>query len=82
MFRDEKQFLLVLHTGNCDSIRWVASSTTVEVVLLDIDTVVGDPGQNDILVNDILDRSRGVGVGLDSTSILAVGDCRVGEGDP
>jgi hypothetical protein len=49
-----------------DAIRWVASRTTVQVVLLNVDAVVGD-------------EASGVRVGLDAGSILGVEDNRVGE---
>lgn len=39
--------------GNSDTVSWVTSWATVEVVLLDIDTVLGDAGERNILVDDV-----------------------------
>lgn len=38
-----------------DAVRRLASWTTVEVVLLDINAIVGNPGQGDVLIGDVLD---------------------------
>lgn len=37
-----------------DAVSWCTSWPTVEVVLLDVDAVVGDAGEFDVLVDDIL----------------------------
>jgi hypothetical protein len=43
------------NAGNSDTVRWVTSWATVEVVLLDIDTVVCDTRQGNVLVDDVAD---------------------------
>lgn len=67
---------------NLNAIGRLAGRTAVEVILLDIDTVVGDAGDGDVLVTNVGHLTGGSGVRFDSASIRAVDDLRVGEGHP
>lgn len=40
-------------TADGNAIGWVTSSTTIEVVLLDIDAIVGDARDGDVLVDNV-----------------------------
>ena len=66
--------------GNVDTVGGVASSTAVQVILLDINTVVSDARQGDVLVDNVGDTASGVGVGLDTATVLTVNNLGVLEG--
>jgi hypothetical protein len=55
-----------------NTVRGASGRTTVEVILLDIDTVDVDVRDLDVTVFDIGNVASGVGVGLDSCTVLAV----------
>lgn len=42
-------------TADGDAVGWVTGGAAVEVVLLDVDTVVGDTRDSNVLVNDVAD---------------------------
>jgi hypothetical protein len=64
-----------------DAVGWVASWTAVEVVLLDVDAVDGDVLNADVLEKDVGNKTGGVGVRLDASSILGIEDDGIGKGD-
>lgn len=66
--------------GNVDAVGWVSSGTTVQVILLNIDTVVCDARQGDVLVDNVGNTAGGVGIGLDTATVLTVDDLGVLEG--
>ncbi|KAF5865441.1 hypothetical protein ETB97_003699 [Aspergillus alliaceus] len=68
--------------GNRNSIGGFTGRTAIQVILLDIDTILGDIRQGDILVQDILDVTLLTGVGFGSASILATEELGVRKGDP
>lgn len=59
----------------------LASWAAVLVVLLDDDAVVGDVGEGDAGVGDVLYAAGGVVDGLDADAVLGVGDGAVGDVD-
>jgi hypothetical protein len=66
---------------NDNAIRRVASGASVEVVLLDIDTVYGRILDTNVLEQDVGDKPGCVRVGLDTRTVLCVENHRVGKGD-
>lgn len=64
-----------------DTVGGLTSWAAVEVILLDIQTVVGNAGEGDVLVGDVGDGTVGARVGLDAHAVLRVGDDGVLEGD-
>jgi hypothetical protein len=69
------------NAGDCNTVCGATSWSTVEVILLDIDTVVTDVRELDVAVCDVLDSTGGIRIGLDAASVLGIGDGAVGEGD-
>lgn len=63
--------------GNSHTVGRVTGSTTVQVVLLDIDTIVGDTRHSDVLVDNIGNTASSIGVALNTTAILAVNNLGV-----
>jgi len=66
---------------NHNTVSRVASRTTIEVILLDIDSVDGNVLHADVLKQNVGNEASGVGVRLDSSSVLGVQNDGVGEGD-
>lgn len=67
--------------GDGNTVGGSTSGVTVLVVLLNDDTVVGDTGELDVGVGDVLDSTSSVVDGLDANTVLRVGDSRVDESD-
>jgi hypothetical protein len=63
------------------SIRWVARWASVEVILLDVDTVDRNILHADVLEKNVGDEAGGVGVALDARAVFGVQHNRVLEGD-
>ena len=63
-----------------DTVRWVAGWSTVQVVLLDINSVDGYVLNANVLEKDIGDEAGSVRVRLYAGSVLSVQNDRVGEG--
>ena len=51
-----------MNSRDRDAVCWLAGWAAVEVVLLDIDTIVGNSGQSDVLVGDVVDLNNKVSV--------------------
>lgn len=67
--------------GDDDAVGGLAGGATVEVVLLDIEAVVGNATHGDVLVGDVGDQARGVGVALDAGAVARVHEPAVAEDD-
>lgn len=67
--------------GDSNTVGGGTGRVTVLVVLLDDDTVVGDAGELDVGVGDVLDGTSSVVDSLDANTVLGVRDSRVDEGD-
>jgi hypothetical protein len=64
-----------------DAVCWVAGGTTVEVVLLNVDSVDGNVLDADVFEQDVGDEAGSVGIGLDASSVLGVENDGVCEGN-
>lgn len=69
------------NAGDGDAVGWVASGTTVLVILLNVNTVIGYFGEGNVAVDNVGDAASSVRVGLDAAAVLGVDDNRVREGD-
>jgi hypothetical protein len=67
-------------TGDSHTVGRVTSSATVQVVLLDIDTIVRDARHGDVLVDNVGNAASGIGVALNTAAVLAVNNLGVLEG--
>lgn len=56
---------------DADTSSWVAGWATIEIILLNVNTVDGDILNADILEQDIVDEAGGVLVSLDAGAILS-----------
>lgn len=68
------------HPANLDPVGRVAGRSSILVILLDINSVVGDARKSNVLVDNVADTTAGAGIRLDATTILAVHDLGVFEG--
>ena len=66
-----------LEVGDGDTSGGLAGRRAVLVVLLDDDTVLGDVGEGDVLVGDVGDGASGAGDGLNTDTVVGVGDLGV-----
>lgn len=68
-----------MHASNLDAVRGLPSWPAIEIILLNINPVLGDSVEGDVLVGDVLDTSCRSTVGFDTTTVLAISNMTVGE---
>jgi hypothetical protein len=66
--------------GDQDAVGGLAGGAAVQVVLLDVEAIVGDAAHGDVLVGDVVDLARRVGVALDAAAVARVDEHAVAKG--